>query len=65
MPRTEFHFGRQVLVPDYAGWRRERLSVDPDAAFIETSPDWVCEILSPATVRLDRGRSGGSTPRPA
>ncbi len=56
MPRTEFHFGRQVLVPDYAGWRRERLSVDPDAAFIETSPDWVCEILSPATDRLDRGR---------
>ncbi|SEP22239.1 Endonuclease, Uma2 family (restriction endonuclease fold) [Methylobacterium sp. ap11] len=56
MPRTEFHFGRQVLVPDYAGWRRGRLSIDPDAAFIETSPDWVCEILSPATARLDRGR---------
>ena len=56
MPRTEFRFGRQVLVPDYAGWRRERLSsVDPDAAFIETPPDWVCEIVSPATDRLDRG----------
>ncbi|TNC12436.1 Uma2 family endonuclease [Methylobacterium terricola] len=56
MPRTEFHFGRQVLVPDLAGWRRERLSsVDPDAAFIDIPPDWVCEILSPSTVRLDRG----------
>ncbi|MGX7707505.1 Uma2 family endonuclease [Methylobacterium sp. Gmos1] len=56
MPRTEFHVGRQVLVPDLAGWRRERLScIDPDAGYIETPPDWVCEILSPSTARLDRG----------
>lgn len=51
----ELHFGRQVVVPDLAGWRRERLATEPETAFIETAPDWVCEILSPSTARLDRG----------
>lgn len=55
MIEPELHFGRQVVVPDLAGWRRERLPVEPDTAFIETPPDWVCEILSPSTSRLDRG----------
>jgi Uma2 family endonuclease len=51
----ELHLGRHVVVPDIAGWRRERLPVEPETAFIETPPDWVCEILSPSTARLDRG----------
>jgi Uma2 family endonuclease len=55
MVEPELHFGRQVVVPDLAGWRRERLPVEPATAFIETPPDWVCEILSPSTSRLDRG----------
>lgn len=55
MIEPELHFGRQVVVPDLAGWRRERLTSEPDTAFIETPPDWVCEILSPSTRRLDRG----------
>lgn len=55
MIEPELHFGRQVVVPDLAGWRRERLPVEPDTAFVETPPDWVCEILSPSTARLDRG----------
>ncbi|MBS2022515.1 MAG: Uma2 family endonuclease [Deltaproteobacteria bacterium] len=56
----ELHFGRgepDVLVPDIAGWRRERLpTIDPDAPFSTLAPDWVCETLSPSTARLDRVR---------
>jgi Uma2 family endonuclease len=43
-----------ILVPDLAGWRRERMPSLPDTAYFETIPDWVCEILSPSTVRQDR-----------
>ena len=55
MIEPELHLGSQVVVPDLAGWRRERLSVEPDTAYIETPPDWICEILSPSTARIDRG----------
>jgi Uma2 family endonuclease len=50
----ELHLGRNVLVPDLAGWRRERLPALPREAFFSLAPDWVCEVLSPATARLDR-----------
>jgi Uma2 family endonuclease len=52
----EIHFGEDVVVPDWAGWRRERLPVMPDVAFFSLAPDWVCEVLSPSTERIDRGR---------
>jgi len=26
----------------------------PDTAYFEVAPDWVCEILSPSTARVDR-----------
>jgi len=52
----ELHFGEDVLVPDLAGWRRERLPVLPNAAFLTQAPDWVCEIVSPSTGRIDRSR---------
>ena len=42
-----------VLRPDLAGWRRERL-VSPDVRPIDVVPDWVCEILSPSTASRDR-----------
>jgi Uma2 family endonuclease len=51
----ELHLGEDVVVPDLAGWRRERLPVVPDAAYLELAPDWVCETLSPSTERIDRG----------
>lgn len=51
----ELHFGEQIVVPDLAGWRRERLPKEPAEAFVTVAPDWVCEILSPSTARLDRG----------
>ncbi|MFL5397964.1 MAG: Uma2 family endonuclease [Myxococcales bacterium] len=52
----ELHLAKDVLVPDLAGWRRERMSIFPDAAFFTLAPDWVCEVLSPSTENLDRVR---------
>ncbi|MFT3790406.1 MAG: Uma2 family endonuclease [Rudaea sp.] len=53
LSEPELHLGEHVLVPDLAGWRRERLPHVPDGP-IDIAPDWVCEILSPATARKDR-----------
>lgn len=50
----ELHLGPHVVVPDLAGWRKERLTPFPDTAYIETPPDWLAEILSPSTQSLDR-----------
>jgi Uma2 family endonuclease len=58
----ELHLGPKPdkVVPDVAGWRRERLPpsvFDDDApAALTTAPDWACEILSPGTERVDRGK---------
>ena len=52
----ELHLGRHVLVPDLAGWRRERLLVYPEGPWLELPPDWICEVLSDATKRVDRIR---------
>jgi Uma2 family endonuclease len=49
----ELHFRDDVLVPDLAGWRRERMGQFPDVPAIELAPDWVCEILSPGTRAFD------------
>jgi Uma2 family endonuclease len=51
----ELHLGNDVLVPDLAGWRRDRLPTVPAAAYLTLAPDWVCEVLSPSTEPLDRG----------
>ncbi len=51
----ELHLGPEVVVPDIAGWRLERMPELPDTAFFELPPDWVCEVLSPSTERYDRG----------
>ena len=52
----ELHLGPDpdILVPDYAGWRRETLPELPDDLYISVAPDWVCEVLSPATEDVDR-----------
>jgi Uma2 family endonuclease len=53
----ELHFGDDVLVPDLAAWRRERLPPTVyDDAWIGVPPDWLCEILSPSTAKLDLHR---------
>jgi Uma2 family endonuclease len=51
----ELHLGPDIVVPDIAAWRRERLPNLPETAYLETPPDWVCEILSPSTEKWDRG----------
>jgi Uma2 family endonuclease len=56
LDEPELHFERNVLVPDLAGWRRERVPEPPDAPWLTLAPDWVCEILSPSTQALDLGR---------
>ena len=52
----EIHFIRdiEVVVPDLAGWRRERMPAIPRDHRFEIVPDWVCEILSPSTMQKDR-----------
>ena len=65
----ELHLGEDILVPDLAGWRRERMPDYPDAAYFTLAPDWVCEVLSPSTRKLDLhgkrpiyAREGGRSP---
>jgi Uma2 family endonuclease len=50
----ELHFGADVLVPDIAGWRRERMPTVPAVAHFTLAPDWLCEVLSPSTEGIDR-----------
>ena len=52
----ELHFGKDVLVPDLAGWRRERLPSVPNDAYLTLAPDWICEVVSPSTESIDRGK---------
>jgi len=52
----ELHLADQILVPDLAGWRRERMPEVPDVSYFELAPDWLCEVLSPATAKVDRAR---------
>ncbi len=54
LDEPEIHLSVDILVPDLAGWRRERMPKLPDTAWFELAPDWACEILSPSTARLDR-----------
>lgn len=57
LPDVDVAFGpHDVLRPDLAGWRRERVPEFPRERPISARPDWVCEILSPATAARDRGQ---------
>lgn len=55
-PELHFAAGDDVLVPDLAGWRRERMPRPPAGAYTTVAPDWVCEVLSPSTTNMDRIR---------
>jgi Uma2 family endonuclease len=55
LDEPELHLGRDVLVPDLGGWRRETMSGIANEPYFTLRPDWVCEVLSPATERFDRG----------
>lgn len=43
-----------IVRPDLAGWRRERLPQPGRARPIRVIPDWVCEIASASTAAHDR-----------
>lgn len=52
----EVHLKDDVLVPDIAGWRREGLPELPEIPWFELVPDWLCEVISPSTTRIDRDK---------
>lgn len=61
LPEPEIHFpdpavprGVHAVIPDLAGWRRERMPEMPETAYFPLAPDWVCEVLSPSTEDHDR-----------
>ena len=54
LDEPELHLGNDVVVPDIAGWHRERMPALPDEAFFRLAPDWICEVLSPSTASFDR-----------
>lgn len=54
LDEPELHLARDVLVPDLAGWRRERMPRLPETAYFPLAPDWVCEVVSPSTAAIDR-----------
>ncbi len=58
LDEPELHFGpkddEDVVVPDLAGWRLERMPKLPKTAYFTLAPDWVCEVLSPSTETADR-----------
>ena len=54
LDEPELHLDVDIMVPDLAGWRRERMPELPETAWFECVPDWVCEVLSPSTGKTDR-----------
>jgi Uma2 family endonuclease len=51
----EIHFApKEPLSPDIAGWRVDRMPSLPNTAHFELAPDWICEVLSKSTERIDR-----------
>ena len=54
LAEPELRLGENIVVPNLAAWRRERMPSTPDTATIDLPPDWVCEILSASTEIRDR-----------
>ena len=54
LDEPEVHLIEQVIVPDIAGWKKERMPKLPEAAYFDLRPDWVCEVVSPSSARHDR-----------
>src|SRR5262249_43039792 len=49
LAEPELHLGSDVLVPDLAAWRLERMPAIPNVPAFTLAPDWVCEVVSPGT----------------
>lgn len=58
LDEPELHLGAEpdIVVPDLCGYREERYpgDRDDDEPYFVLAPDWVCEVLSTSTARLDR-----------
>lgn len=59
LDEPELCMADDVLVPDLGAWRRERLPAWPTSEYPTIAPDWVCEVLSPSTEKLDRTKKLG------
>jgi Uma2 family endonuclease len=56
LDEPEISLGSHIVVPDLAGWRKERFPASEETNWISVAPDWVCEVLSPKTASLDKVR---------
>ena len=56
LDEPELHLAGEIMVPDLAGWKIERLPTVPEGAAFTVVPDWVCEVLSPRSESTDRLR---------
>lgn len=54
LDEPEFHLGGDILVPDLGGWRRTTMDHVANVPYFVARPDWVCEVLSPSTEKIDR-----------
>ena len=54
LDEPELHLRDDIVVPDLAGWRRERMPEIPETAACSLAPDWVAEVASPKTAAIDR-----------
>jgi Uma2 family endonuclease len=54
LDEPELHLAADILVPDLAGWRMDRLGVLGNDPYLTLAPDWICEVLSPRTAKSDR-----------
>jgi hypothetical protein len=46
LPEVDVRLARhQIVRPDVAGWRRERLPEPWDVRPIDVVPDWICEVV--------------------
>ncbi len=46
----------EPMAPDLAGWRVERMPALPETAYFTLAPDWICEVLSKSTAKIDRDK---------
>lgn len=42
-----------IVRPDLAGWRRERVPERPTGRPVRVRPDWICEVLSASNANTD------------
>ena len=55
LDEPELHLGEDVVVPDLAGWRRTTMpELVADVPYFTVVPDWIAEVVSPATEKYDR-----------